>query len=194
MDRSWCPPAVQQRLFHVTGPDTAKSRWPIVVLVSCTMSATVPLSADRRQWVWRWRWWWYLQDSLNDDSSIADCNINKVSSVHYDDYISTHQSVKKLNYTQNHPRTSWIEHRRQLHTGSGKKAPIHMAQLEQKYHFVLATISTHFFPTQKWRKLLLSEVFFATKKSLKCSCDQGSAPIVHSFIPLAQHTDRPTVA
>ena len=137
---------------------------------------------------------WYLQDSLNDDSSIADCNINKVSSVHYGDYISTHQSVKKLNYTQNHPRTSWIEHRRQLHTGSGKKAPIHMAQLEQKYHFVLATISTHFFPTQKWRKLLLSEVFFATKKSLKCSCDQGLAPIVHSFIPLAQHTDRPTVA
>jgi len=33
------------RLFHVAGPDTAKSRRPIVVLVRGTTS--VPLSADR---------------------------------------------------------------------------------------------------------------------------------------------------
>jgi len=33
------------RLFHVAGPDTAKSRSPIVVLVRGTTS--VPLSADR---------------------------------------------------------------------------------------------------------------------------------------------------
>jgi len=70
-----------------------------------------------------------------------------------------------MNFRQ---KEAWhANHRRRLHRGSGKNAPVHAAQAGQKYHFCPGTIlprlySLSLLSTLKWWKVLPSEAFLQT--------------------------------